>query len=637
MSEEENNHAPTLSCTRKDFAILSLGALGVVFGDIGTSPLYTIKESFNPAHGLALTPDNILGIISLIFWALTLVVTFKYLSVIFKADNRGEGGITALLALVIPKIKNGNRTRLGGTIIFLGLFATGLLYGEGIITPAISVLSALEGLRVATPAFEPLVVPLTVGILVVLFWVQRKGTAGIGAIFGPTMLLWFIALAAVGLPWIFRHPEILSAINPMYAIRFFMANGVRGFLVLSSVVLCITGAEALYTDIGHFGKGPIRFGWYAIVFPALLINYLGQGALVLEKGAAALEHPFYGVVPEFFHYPMVVLATFAAVIASQALISGAFSLTQQAVQLGYLPRTTIQHTSRKAEGQIFVPKINWLLMIACIALVITFRESSNLAAAYGLSVTGTMVITSCFFYSIARRLWNWSVLRAGSLFVLFLIVDLAFFSANTVKIIHGGWIPIVIALLVFSVMTTWKRGREYLSRTMIGSARSLTDFLEELDRVKPPRVPGTAVFMTLTRDIAPSVLLHHFKHNQALHERIILLSIITENIPDVSNLDRVRVTEFPQGFVKIVARYGYIETPDITEILELAEGAGLTIDRKRLSYYLGRETFVISGDCRMARWRKRLFVFLSRNARSAVEFFHLPPDRVIEIGTQIQI
>ena len=639
MSSDDNgSNRSANGGTRRRLLLLTIGALGVVYGDIGTSPLYAIKESFNPSHGLPLTTLNIMGVESLVFWALIFVVSIKYLVMVLRADNKGEGGIMALLSLLLPR----PATSLSGLkkktlAISLGLIGAGLLYGEGIITPAISVLSALEGLQVATPAFEPIIVPVTIVILFLLFSAQSRGSASIGTVFGPTMFLWFISIGLIGLSWIIRYPQILYSLNPYYAFKFFSENGITGFFVLSSVVLCITGAEALYADIGHFGKAPIRLGWFSMVFPCLMLNYLGQGAFVLAKGAVALENPFFGIVPKLLLYPMVVLATTAAVIASQALISGAFSLTQQAVQLGYLPRTAILHTSRTTEGQIYVPKINLLLMVACIALVLVFKRSTHLAAAYGIAVTGTMVITSILFYLIATRIWKWATVKAGIFLVLFLVIDVSFFSANTTKVAHGGWIPLLIAAIVFATMTTWKRGREFLSKFMIERATSLEDFFRVIKEKNPPRVPGTAVFMTLTRDIAPSVLLQHFKHNKSLHNNIILLSIVVENYPDVSALERVRVTELENGFIKIVARYGYMEAPDITEVLSLAEGAGLQINIKELSYFLGRETIIPKGNSGLSSWRKKVFILLSRNARSAAEYFNLPQDRVIEIGTQIQI
>jgi KUP system potassium uptake protein len=623
--------------TGKQLRTLTIAALGVVYGDIGTSPLYAIKESFHPAHGLELSTVNVLGILSLVFWSLTLVVTIKYLMFILRADNQGEGGIMALLALVIPKLQETGLNTRRKLVIALGIFGAALLYGDGVITPAISVLSAVEGLQIATPAFQPYVVPITVAILVLLFMSQSKGTAALGAIFGRIMMVWFLTIAVIGIPWILRRPDVLAAIHPAYAVEFFIRNGMHGFWVLGAVVLCITGGEALYADMGHFGKKPIRMGWLMIVFPALLLNYLGQGALVLEKGAEAAANSFYGLVGGWMIYPMVALATLATVIASQALISGAFSLTQQAVQLGYFPRTTIRHTSRETEGQIYVPRVNRLLMVACVALVISFRESSNLAAAYGIAVTATMAITSALFYVVARRIWNWSTMRAGLLVGAFLIIDLAFFGANTIKLLEGGWVPVLIAATIFAVMTTWKRGREALGKILSDKSIPLQDFIDELVQKKTVRVPGTAVFMTLSRNVAPSVLQHHLRHNRSLHERVILLSIITEHSPEVPALQRVRVTELSHGFFKVTARYGYMETPDVSEILIFAMGAGLPIELEKLSFYLGRESILPNGTTRMAHWRKRLFILFSKNARPATEYFRLPPDQVIEVGAQISI
>lgn len=637
MAAQSTHGHPDKNPRGKDLWKLALGALGVVYGDIGTSPLYALKESFHTSHGLPLTDANIFGILSLVFWSLTLVIGVKYLGFILKADHQGEGGITTLLALLLPRLGRNEDRRQRTFVVMLGLFGAGLLYGDGVITPAISVLSAIEGLEVATPAFTPYIVPLTVAILVLLFSVQKGGTSKLGAVFGPITFIWFLTLIGTGLPWVLRRPEILGAVNPAHAVDFFLQNGTAGFLVLSSVVLCITGGEALYADMGHFGRRPIRLGWYAMVFPALLINYFGQGALILENGSQVIGNTFYGLVSGWAIYPLVAIATAATVIASQALISGAFSLTQQSVQLGFLPRTLIYHTSRETEGQIYVPKINLLLMFACIALVLGFQESSRLAAAYGIAVTATMTITSVLFYQVAIRIWKWGWVPAALLLAVFLSFDLAFLLANITKLVHGGWIPVLIAVSVLIVMTTWKRGRVILGEHMARLAMPLDKFFVKLAKEKPSRVKGTAVFMTLNKDIAPSVLLHHYKHNQVLHEQVILLSIITEHEPEVWSSERVRVTDMEHGFVKIVARYGYMESPSVDEILARCEGCGLRIDRTKLSYYLGRESFVTSGYGGMARWRKRLFAFLSRNARPATEYFRLPPDQVIEIGSQIQL
>lgn len=621
----------------KDLWKLTIGALGVVYGDIGTSPLYAIKESFHPSHGLQLTDANIFGILSLVFWSLTLVVSFKYLAFILRADKQGEGGITTLIALLLPKLEASGEKRLKTFVVFLGLFGAGLLYGDGIITPAISVLSAVEGLEVATPAFTPFVVPITILILVVLFLIQKGGTSKIGAIFGPATLLWFFTLVATGLPWIFRRPEILQSFNPVYAVEFFINNGHAGFLTLASVVLCITGAEALYADMGHFGKKPIRLSWMLFVFPALIINYLGQGALILEKGVSVIDHTFYGLVSGWMVYPLVIIATLAAVIASQALISGAFSLTQHVVQLGYLPRTTIFHTSRETEGQIYVPNANYLLMVACIFLVIEFRASTNLASAYGIAVTSTMMITSILFFLVTRKIWHWKLLPALSLFLVFLVVDVAFFGANLVKFTHGGWIPVLIAVAILVVMLTWKKGRSILAQFTTKAAMPLPEFFHKISTEKPHRVKGTAIFMTLTQDIAPAVLLHHYLHNQILHEQVMLLSIVTQHQPEVHAATRVTVLPLEHGFAKVVARYGYMESPDVNEIFDKCEAQGLVLDRNNLSYYLGRESFVTTGQSEMSAWQKKLFVILSRNAHPATAFFNLPVDRVIEIGSQIKI
>ncbi|HTL12511.1 MAG TPA: KUP/HAK/KT family potassium transporter [Bdellovibrionota bacterium] len=616
---------------------LALGALGVVFGDIGTSPLYAIRESFNPAHGLPLTEANILGVLSLVFWSLTIVVSVKYLGFILRADHEGEGGITTLLALLLPRLQGPERARERAAVVLLALLGAGLLYGDGVLTPAISVLSAVEGLGVAAPGFRPAVVPVTVVILVALFALQSRGTGHIGALFGPLTAVWFFMIALMGLPWIFHRPDILRALNPYYAVSFFARNGHAGFLCLGAVVLCITGAEALYADMGHFGRKPIRLDWFVLVFPCLLLSYFGQGALVLDRGEAVLDNTFYGQVGGWLLYPVVAVATGAAVVASQALISGVFSLTQQAVQLGYLPRVTIHHTSRHLEGQIFVPRVNVLLMVACIALVLEFQESAGLAGAYGLAVTATMVVTSLLFGLVTVRIWGWNPIWTMLMLLAFLSVDLGFFLANVVKIGEGGWFPVLVGMIMLALMTSWKRGREMLGKRMEELAVPLDEFFEQLAKEKPPRVKGTAVFLTLTRDIAPSVLLHHYRHNQSLHRQVLLLSIVTEHRPEVAFRDRLRITDLPQGFVKLVARYGYMQTPDVREILILAERAGLKLDPEHISYFLGRETYLNTGDSGMAKWRRSLFVFLSRNARPATEFFGLPPDRVIELGAQIRI
>ena len=643
-----SSHTPRAD-TPRDLARLALAALGVVYGDIGTSPLYAMKECFTRPHGVDPTPENVLGILSLVFWSLMFVVVLKYLSFIMRADNKGEGGILALLALVVPK-HQGADTRARTTLVLFGLFGAALLYGDGVITPAISVLSAVEGLEIATPVFKSYVVPITLGVLVGLFLVQKRGTEKVGAVFGPATLIWFVTIAALGIPWIIRQPNVFAAIFPTHAIRFFVAHKGHGFLVLGSVVLCITGGEALYADMGHFGKRPIRFAWYLVVFPALLCNYFGQGASLLRSCAGGLEttachgawdHPFYGLVngilPHFVLYPLVMLATVATVVASQALISGAFSLTQQAVQLGYCPRVTIVHTSDEAAGQIYIPEVNTALMVACVALVIGFKESSALAAAYGIAVTGTMAITSMLFYSVARDHWKWSRAKAGALVAVFLVFDLGFFSANVAKISHGGWFPIAVATLVFMFMNTWKRGRKVMATMIRNASLPLDMFMSDLRAEKPHRVKGTAVFMTQSPVGTPPALLHHFKHNKVLHEKVVLLSVRTEDVPEVDAEERVVVKDLGEGFWQVGARYGFMQTPNVPEIMAAASRNGLNAIEADTSFYLGRETLLTTGKTGMFQWAKALFVFMSRNSRPATAFFGIPPGRVVELGTQIEL
>jgi len=627
--------APAHGAQGADLTKLALGALGVVYGDIGTSPLYALKECVTPPHGVGATPDNILGLLSLVFWSITLVVSVKYLLFVMRADNDGEGGVLALMALALGThdAKPHPRAR---TLVILGLFGAALLYGDGVITPAISVLSAVEGLTVATDAFTPVVVPITCVILIALFVMQKRGTGGIGYVFGPVTLMWFVCIASAGVPWILRHPHILTAVNPLHAVRFFAAHGKHGFLVLGSVVLCITGGEALYADMGHFGTRAIRVAWYSCVFPALLLNYFGQGAMLLERPEAA-SNPFYAMVPAQWLYPMVVLATLATVVASQALISGAFSLTRQAVQLGYLPRVTIIHTSGKTEGQIYVPEVNALLMVACVALVLGFRQSSELADAYGIAVTGTMAITSMLFYSVAHHRWGWSVAKAGVLLALFLAFDLSFFAACSAKIAHGGWFPLLVAVAIFTTMMTWKLGRRLLGERIAADSLPLEAFLEDIDRTNPHRVAGTAVFLTSIRRGTPAVLLHHFKHNKVLHQQVVILTIVTDAVPEVAPADFVHIKFLDRGFWAVTAHYGFMQTPDVIRVLRACAGQGLYLNEAETSFYLGRETLLTGKGRGMSPWRKRLFRFLSRNARSATDFFSIPPNRVVEIGTQIEL
>jgi KUP system potassium uptake protein len=629
-------------------AALALGALGVVYGDIGTSPLYAMREAFTGPHGLPATPENVYGVLSLVFWALNFVVSFKYIGHVMKADNRGEGGILALLALVRSR-KTGGRGQ--ALLIGLGLFGAALLYGDGVITPAISVLGAIEGIEVATPAFSRFVVPIAVVILAALFWFQRHGTDRIGRAFGPIMLVWFSCIAALGVRGIRLHPEVLRAMNPWYAIQFFIDDRLQGFLILGAVVLVITGGEALYADMGHFGRKPIRWAWFAVALPALMLNYFGQAGLLIEQ--PGVTNPFYALVPDWFLYPMIGIATLAAIVASQALISGAFSLTRQAVQLGYSPRVTIVHTSRTEAGQIYVPEVNQALGVACVLLVLGFQSSTNLAAAYGIAVTGTMIITTILFYRVTRDLWHWSPVRAGGLCALFLVVDIAFFGANIIKFGDGGWFPLVVAAAVYTLMTTWQRGRAKLAALVQQSSLPIDLFLADIAKRPPVRVPGTAIFLTSVVDIAPPVLLHHLKHNKVLHQRIILLSIVTEEVPQVDDADRLDCRELGQGFWRVVGHYGFMETPDIPALMRLmgesdVEGSPGGVFLTQTSFFLGRETLIatpgakapprLPGDPRpMSYWRRRLFVIMTRNARTATAFYNLPPNRVVELGAQIQI
>jgi KUP system potassium uptake protein len=643
-------HPVELKPTGKRLGLLSLTALGIVYGDIGTSPLYALQQCFtSKEHAIAPTTANVYGVLSLIVWLLVLVVAVKYLVFIMRADNRGEGGILALLALILQQERRSlSRRRI--ILVALGLFGAALLYGDGMITPVISVLGAIEGLNVVTPAFQSMIVPLSVLVLLVLFAVQKFGTGRVGTAFGPIMAVWFFVIGGLGLWEIAREPRILAALNPFHGVQFFVNNGRVGFLALGAVVLAVTGAEALYADMGHFGKRPIRLAWFALVMPALLLNYFGQGALLL-RNPSAVANPFYFLAPRAMLVPLVVLATMAAVIASQALISGAFSLTRQAVQLGYSPRVTILHTSRSEAGQIFVPEVSNVLMVGCIVLVISFGSTQNIGAAYGIAVTGTMAITSLLFAVVARARWNWSLAHVLPITAAFLIIDLSLFSANVIKIWYGGWVPIAIAIGVFTLMSTWKTGRYLLTKALNAGSLPLDLFLGDVARRKPPRVPGTAVFMTSSNDGVPVVLLHHLKHNKVLHEQVILMSVVTHEVPEVPSADRVSVEKLEQGFYRVTAGYGFMESPNVPEILQRARDFGVKAKRNETTFYLGRERVIVAdGEKRaesrrppdgiplptMSRWRKKLFVIMSRNARSATEFFGIPPNRVVELGAQVE-
>jgi KUP system potassium uptake protein len=627
------SHAPEIRGAG-DLAKLSLAALGVVYGDIGTSPLYAIRECFTLPHGVEATRANVLGVESLFFWSLTLVIVVKYLVFIMRADNGGEGGILAMLALL--KTKGAASPRALFVYVLLGLFGTALLYGDGVITPAISVLGAMEGLGTTTSFFtKPVIMSISIAVLIVLFLAQRMGTAGVGAVFGPAIFVWFVTIGGLGAHWILQRPEVLLGVDPRHAIAFFAEHRVHGFLVVGFVFLCVTGGEALYADMGHFGKKPIRLAWFAVAFPALLLNYFGQGALLLTKGSVA--NPFFEMATGPLRYWLIAIATVAAIVASQALISGSFSLTRQAVQLGYWPRVTIKHTSGKAEGQIYIPEVNFALMIGCIALVLLFQDSSRFAAAYGIAVTGTMSITSVLFYGVARR-WGWSVLTAGTLVALFLAMDLAFFTANAHKIADGGWFPLAVGVGMFTLMTTWHKGRELLRRAFVEHTLPLDTFMQDVKARSPQRVAGTAVFMTSNPDGAPPVLLHHFKHNKVLHEQVIFLSIATQHVPELSRAELVQeVKDLGLGFYQVRAQYGFMQTPNVLELLDLCADKGLFTHKADTSYYLGRETLLITNKRGMARWRKTLFSFMSRNARPANAFFQIPPNRVVELGTQIEL
>jgi KUP system potassium uptake protein len=613
--------------------VLSLSALGIVYGDIGTSPLYAIKESFLPTHQVQPTPANVLGVLSLVIWSLLLVISVKYIMFILRADSRGEGGILVLTSLVTP-----THALRGGRwgLIILGLFGTALLYGDGMITPAISVLSAVEGLEVLAPGLEPYVIPVTVAIIATLFYFQSHGTAKVGRIFGPVMVLWFATLAALGVWHITREPSVLAAIVPTHAIGFFLDNGWHGVIVLGSVFLVVTGGEALYADMGHFGRKPIQLAWFGFVLPALLLNYLGQGALLI-RNPAARDNPFYLMVPEWALLPVVIIATLATVIASQALISGAFSLTLQAVQLGYSPRVQIEHTSAREMGQIYIPAVNWALMASCIALVLGFRTSTSLAAAYGVAVTTTMAITTLLFYFVARERWGWSAWRAGLVTGFFLVIDLAFWGANLLKIPHGGWVPIVIGAVVFTLLTTWKKGRLVLGERMRERTLPREQFLESLMQHPPHRVTGTAVFMYGSSTSTPPALLHNLKHNRVLHERVVFLTIRNEEVPVIDVAERASVTELGHGLWQVVLRYGFMEDADVPSALRSLGHPELTFKPMETSYFLGRETLIATKRPGMALWRERLFALMARNARPATTFFRLPPNRVVELGAQVEL
>ena len=625
------NHAANAP-DRAQFKTLTLAALGVVFGDIGTSPLYAIREVFaSPHHPLPITPDNVLGILSLVFWALMLVISGKYVSFIMRADNRGEGGIMALMALALRDVGEGKKRNL---ILVLGLFGAALFYGDGVITPTISVLSAVEGLQVITPAFTPFIIPLALVILVFLFVIQRHGTAKVGKLFGPVMIVWFATLTVLGINSILLEPGVLRALNPAWAFSFFAAHPVLGFFSLGAVVLVITGGEALYADMGHFGRRPIATAWFCLVLPALLINYFGQGALLLSN-PAAIENPFYLLAPTWALYPMVALSTAATIIASQAVISGAFSITLQAMQLGYLPRFEVRHTSESQMGQIYLPGINWLLLAAVVAAVIGFGSSSNIAAAYGIAVTGTMFITNLLAFVVVCNEWKWRPSLALLCLAPFALIDLGFLAANSTKIIDGGWFPLAFGLLVFIVLSTWKRGRQVLQDKLGQDGIQLAPFIESLSLGGTTRVPGTAVFLTGRPEGVPRALLHSLKHYKVLHERMVIVTIRIFDVPHVPDIDRVEVQALGQDFWRVTVQYGFKDEPDLPEALTLCAPHGLEFDMMDTSFFLGRETLIARVSKEMAYWRVLLFSAMFRNATSITAFFRIPSNRVVELGSQV--
>ncbi len=628
----------TVTVKRLRLAGLTLAALGVVYGDIGTSPLYAMKECFSDVHGVHPSPENVLGVLSLIIWSLILIVAIKYVFFVLRMDNRGEGGILALLSLAFPVRRDETHPgRKSMVMTLLGLFGAALLYGDGMITPSITVLGAVEGLEVVASSMpKNVVITLAVVILVGLFLLQSAGTGTIGRLFGPVMVAWFGTIAVLGIGGIIVNPSVFKAISPWYAVRFFQMNGWEGFVVLGSVFLVVTGGEALYADMGHFGIRPIRMAWFGLVLPALLLNYLGQGALLMDNPAAA-ANPFFRLAPRWMVLPLVVLATAAAVIASQALISGAYSLTMQAIQLGYLPRLAIEHTSERERGQIFISQVNWALMLACVALVLGFQTSSSLAAAYGMAVALTMLITTLLFHFASRRVWGWSFWHATAVSGFILAIELSFFCANALKITHGGWFSLLVGAILFTLMTTWRRGRGILWDRVKASALPTPQFLESIGRRELPRVKGTAVYLAGNPDGVPIALLHNLKHNKVLHERVVFLTILVVEQPHVDENSRIAVEEMESGFWRVKAMFGFMEEPNAPEVLRRCADFGLKLREAETSYFLSRETIIPSGKSGMAWWRERLFAIMARNSQSATAFFHLPANRVVELGMQVEI
>lgn len=618
----------------KYLALLSLSALGIVYGDIGTSPLYALRECFYGHHSIPPTNSNVLGVLSLMFWALLIVISLKYLTLVMRADNDGEGGILALMALVRPEgSKKGWKYFL---ILTLGLFGASLLYGDGIITPAISVLSAVEGLKIATPFFEPYILPLTILILVILFSVQHKGTSRVGKIFGPVTFLWFISIAILGINSITANPHVLEAVNPIYGFNFFVENGFHGFVILGTVFLVVTGGESLYTDMGHFGRKPIKIAWFSLVLPCLILNYFGQGALLL-KDPAAVQNPFYYLAPQWALYPMVLLATFATAIASQAVISGAFSLTFQALQLGYLPRMRICHTSEEERGQIYIPQLNWILLVATIALVISFKSSSNLVAAYGIALTTTSLITTLLLFVAMRKLWKWSLPLSIIVTLFFLIVDASFWGSNILKVLQGGWVPLAMGAVIYILMTTWNKGRKNLMEKIRQQTMSLENFITEILSIRMIAIPGTAIYMSSNANGTPPPLILNIKHNRLLHKQVVILTIKFLKVPHIKIEERLQIEQPTEGFYRVIANYGFMDITNIQQILELLEKNGIKLKMDRTTFFLGRETLIAHKKKGLLMLSDKLFILMSNNAQRATDFFNIPPNRVFEVGTQVEI
>ena len=616
--------------------LLALAALGVVYGDIGTSPLYALRECFAPHYGIEPHAANILGVLSLIFWSLTLVVSVKYVGFLLHAHNRGEGGILALLALVSRKFEKPNSRSIAALTVF-GVFGASLLYGDGIITPVITILGAVEGLKTVAPSFEPLVLPISVAILIGLFTFQKSGTAKIGLVFGPIILTWFFVIGGIGIVSILQYPAVLEALNPHYGVNFLFENGKLGFFVLGSVFLVVTGGEALYADMGHFGKTPIQLAWFSIAFPGLVLNYFGQGAFLLSH-PGSVDNPFFQMAPDWSRFSLVILSTMAGVIASQALISGVFSLTRQAVQLGYCPRLTIVHTSHREIGQIYIPFLNWCMLIGTVWLALSFKSSSALASAYGIAVTGTMIVTSVLAYFVAKRVFGWPVWLAATFIGFFLFIELSFFFANVVKLAEGGWFPLVVGLLIYTLMSTWSAGRQLLLRRLKEKAVPLSDFLKEIETRKPAYVPGSAVFMTGDPHGTPPTLVHNLKHNKVLHEFVAILTYVNHEVPYILSNERVEVQDLGKGLIRVVIHVGFMETPRMAPCMKTLENLGYPLSMKDAIFFLGRDTIVASSQRPgMAIWREKLFAFMAANALRATAFFDIPPEQVIEVGIQVDV